>query len=36
MPYTDKEKQKDYCRKYQAEQRALLKKLKAQATEVTK
>jgi hypothetical protein len=30
MPYADKEKQKKYCRDYQARQRELLKKLKAQ------
>jgi hypothetical protein len=30
MPYADPEKQKAYCRKYQTEQRALLKKLKAE------
>jgi hypothetical protein len=27
MPYKDKEKQKAYCRNYQAKQRELLKKL---------
>jgi hypothetical protein len=31
MPYTDKEKQKAYCRDYQKKQRELLKKLKEQA-----
>jgi hypothetical protein len=30
MPYKDPEKQKAYCRKYSADERALLKKLKAE------
>jgi hypothetical protein len=30
MPYSDKEKQRAYCRDYQAKQRELLKKLKEQ------
>jgi hypothetical protein len=35
MPYADKEKQKEYCRKYQKDQRELLKKLKANQLNLT-
>jgi hypothetical protein len=34
LPFADKEKQKAYCRDYQAKQRELLKKLKAEKEQV--
>jgi hypothetical protein len=32
LPYSDKEKQKEYCRDYQKKQRLLLKDLKEKQT----